>query len=74
MSPIKFSLKSSETLNKLTNLVKGDRRDLALKDKIKHLVKISEILERLKSLLINCKRVLVSVSPILILLRLRQTL
>jgi len=60
-----------ETLDKLTSLAKGDKRDFASKDKIEHLVKLSEIFDRLRRLLIKLKRDFVSVSPILILLRFR---
>jgi len=74
MSPIKFSKKLSEILDKLTSLAKEDRRDLAPTDKNELLVKDSEILERLRRLLIKLKRDFVSVSLIHIYLRLRQTL
>jgi len=39
MSSIEFSEKLSETLDKLTRLAKGDRRDLVFKEKIELLVK-----------------------------------
>jgi len=55
----------------LISLAKGNRKDLAPKDKIELLGKLSEILDRLRRLLIKFKRDFVSVSPILILLRLR---
>jgi len=74
MSSIEFSKRLSETLYKLARQAKGDRRDLAPIDKIELLVKVSEILDRLRRLLIKFKRDFVSVSPIHIYLRLRQTL
>jgi len=40
----------SETLDKLTSLAKGDRRDSIPKDKIELEVKLSEILDRLKEI------------------------
>jgi len=64
----------SETLDKLTNFLKRDRRDYAPKDKIELFVKFSEILERLRRLLIIFKRDFISISPILILLRFREKL
>jgi len=67
-------LRLSETLDKLISLAKGDNRDLAPKDKIELIVKLSEILDRLKRLLIKFKRDYVSLSPIHIYLRSRQTL
>jgi len=64
----------SETLDKLINFAKGDRRDLASNDKIEFLAKFSEIFYRLRRLLIKFKRDFVSNSTIFALLRLRQTL
>jgi len=55
----------------LTNLARGDRRDLAPKDTIKLLEKLSEILDKLRSLLIKSKIDLAPVSPIHFYLRLR---
>jgi len=72
-SPIEFSMRLSEILDKLANIAKGDRRDLVPKGKFE-LLQLSEILDRLRRLPIIFKRDFVSVSPILNLLRLRQTL
>jgi len=64
----------SDTLDRLTSLASGDSRDLAPKDKIELLGKISYILDKLRRLLIKFKRDFVSVSPIHIYLRLIQIL
>jgi len=64
----------SDTLDRLSSLVRGDIRDLAPKDKIELLVKLSEILDRLRRLLIKFKRDFASVSPLQTLFRLRKAL
>jgi len=48
----------------LISLAKGDRRDLASKDKLDSPVILSEILDRLRRLLIKFQRDFVSLSPI----------
>jgi len=63
-----------ETLDKLISLAKGEKRHLAPKDRIELFVKLSEILDRFRRLLIKFKKDFVSVSPIHYYLRLRQTL
>lgn len=64
----------SETLDRLTSLAKGDKRDISPADKIELLVKLSDILDRLTRLLVKFKRNFVSISPVLILLKLRERL
>jgi len=71
---IELSGNISEILDKLTSLVKGERRDLSPKYKFELPLKLSVILDRLRRLLIKFKRDFVSVSPIFILLRLRLIL
>jgi len=64
----------SSVLDKFTSLAAGDRRDIASKDLFELFVKIIEILDRLRRLLIKLKRDFTSVSPINSLLKLRQIL
>ena len=71
MSPIEFSKRLSETLDKLANIAKGDKIYLVSKVIIELPAQLSEILDRFGRLMIKFKRDIVSVSPILNLLRLR---
>jgi len=71
---MEFLERLSETLDKLTSLSKRDRIYYGPTDKIEFLLKSSEILERLRRLLISFKRDFVSVAPIHIYSRLRETL
>jgi len=74
MSPMEFSKKFSETLDKLASIAKGDKRDLVPKVQIKLLAQLMEILDRLRRFPINFKKDFNSVSLIFNLLRFRQTL
>ena len=71
MSPIEFSKRLSETLDKLASIANGDKIYLVSKIIIELPVQLSDILDRLGRLQIKFKRDFVSVSPILNLLRLR---
>ena len=72
--PIKIPLKLSDTLDSLTSLDREDSRELAPKHIKELLVKLMEILDRLRRLLIRFKRDFASESPIHIYCRLRKTL
>jgi len=74
MSPMEFSKRLSEILDKLASIAKGDKRNLVPKVKIELLVQLKEILDRLRRLPIIFKRDFNSVFPIFNLLRFRQTL
>jgi len=74
ITPILVLLRSSDTLNRLVSLAKGDSRDLSSKDKLKLLPKLSEILDKLRRLLIKVKRDFTSVFSIQKSFRLRETL
>ena len=74
MSPIYLPLRSSDKLDRLISLARGDSRDWVPKEKIELLVKLSEILERLERLLNRFKIDFVSISTMDVLLRLSETL
>jgi hypothetical protein len=74
MSPMEFSMRLSETLDKLTSIAKEDKRDLVPKVLIKLLAQLREIRDKLRRLLIKFKSDFNSVSLMINLLRFRQTL
>jgi len=63
-----------DTLDRLISLARGDNRELTPKDNIEPLVKLSEIIDRLRRLLIRFMRDFASVSPIHIFFILREKL